>query len=203
MIVSAVAGIAAIGLVYRRLFEPARYVAALAIAAVLAGWALAQWPTILPGLDLRQAAAPHDTLVAVTVAVLGGAAIIFPSLVWLFRLSLRGGFDPAAETEQVPSGAPAAPSHGERPAIAGRLAVAALIVGVGLLVFADARPLHAVGVAAMIAFVVTGFLWLAPALLTLSTPQSSNARAERSASGSPGSCSGSAGWLLPSPPRAA
>lgn len=165
VIVSAVAGIAAIGLVYRRLFEPARYVAALAIAAVLAGWALAQWPTILPGLDLSQAAAPHDTLVAVTVAVLGGAAIIFPSLVWLFRLSLRGGFDPAAETEQVPSGAPAAPSHGERPAIAGRLAVAALIVGVGLLVFADARPLHAVGVAALIAFVVTGFLWLAPALL--------------------------------------
>jgi cytochrome d ubiquinol oxidase subunit II len=165
VLVSAVAGVAAIALVYRRMFEPARYVAALAIAAVLAGWALAQWPTILPGLDLRQAAASHDTLVAVTVAVLGGGAIIFPSLVWLFRLSLRGSFDPGAEIEQVPSGAPAVQTPTDRPAIAGRIAVATLIVGVGLLVFADARALHAVGVAALIAFIVTGFLWLAPALL--------------------------------------
>jgi cytochrome bd ubiquinol oxidase subunit II len=101
----------------------------------------------------------------VTVAVLGGAAIIFPSLVWLFRLSLRGSFDPGAETKQVPSGAPAVQAPTDRPAIAGRLAVAALIVGVGLLVFADARALHAVGVAALIAFIVAGFLWLAPALL--------------------------------------
>ncbi len=107
VLVSVVAGLAAIVLVYARLFEPARYVAALAIAAVLAGWALAQWPTILPGLDFRAAAAPHDMLVAVTVAVLGCGAIIFPSLVWLFRLSLRGGFDPISSTEQVPSGAPA------------------------------------------------------------------------------------------------
>ncbi len=165
VLVSAVAGVAAIALVYRRMFEPARYVAALAIAAVLAGWALAQWPTILPGLDLQQAAASHDTLVAVTVAVLGGGAIIFPSLVWLFRLSLRGSFDPGAETKQVPSGAPALQAPTDRPAIAGRLAVAALIVGVGLLVFADARALHAIGVAALIAFIVAGFLWLAPPLL--------------------------------------
>ena len=165
VLVSAVAGLAAIALVYRRMFEPARYVAALAIAAVLAGWALAQWPTILPGLDLQQAAASHDTLVAVTVAVLGGGAIVFPSLVWLFRLSLRGSFDPGADIKQVPSGAPAAQAPTDRPGIAGRLAVAALIVGVGLLVFADARALHAVGVAALIGFIVTGFLWLAPALL--------------------------------------
>ena len=55
--------------------------------AVVAGWALAQWPTILPGLDVRHAAAPHDTLVAVVVAVLGGGAIVFPSLALLFRLA--------------------------------------------------------------------------------------------------------------------
>ncbi len=105
-------------------------------------------------------------LVAVTVAVLGGAVILFPSLVWLFRLSLRGGFDPGASTEQVPSGAPAvkrAPLV-MRPA-AGRIAVATLIVGVGLLVFADARALHAVGAASLFAFVVAGFKWPAPALL--------------------------------------
>jgi hypothetical protein len=49
--------------------------------------------------------------------------------------------------------------------ISGRVAVAALVVGVGLLVFADAPALHAIGVAALIAFVIAGFLWLGPALL--------------------------------------
>jgi cytochrome bd ubiquinol oxidase subunit II len=165
VLVSGVAGVSAIALVYRGWFEPARYVAALAIAAVLAGWALAQWPRVLPGLDVRQAAASHDALVAVIVAVLGGGAIVFPSLAWLFRLSLRGSFDPGAETKQVPSGAPAQQVTPGRTAVAGRIAVATLIVGVGLLIFADARPLHAIGVASLIAFIVAGFLWLAPELL--------------------------------------
>jgi cytochrome d ubiquinol oxidase subunit II len=165
VLVSAVAGISALGLVHRRLFEPARYVAALAIAAILAGWALAQWPQILPGLDLRHAAASHDTLVAVVVAVLGGGAIVFPSLLWLFRLSLRGDFDPVTGSEQVPSGAPAVGGTAPPPLAATRLAIACLVVGGGLLVFADAPALHAVGVAALIVFVVAGFVGLAPALL--------------------------------------
>jgi cytochrome bd ubiquinol oxidase subunit II len=172
VLVSALAGITAIVLVYRRLFEPARYVAALAIAAVLAGWALAQWPRILPGLDLVQAAASHDMLVAVIVAVIGGGAIVFPSLIWLFRLSLRGSFDPVTATKQVSSGTPAPQSTIGHTAAAGRVCVAALIVGVGLLVFADARALHAVGVAALIVFVIAGFLWLAPALLPDALPPS-------------------------------
>jgi cytochrome d ubiquinol oxidase subunit II len=165
VLVSATAGIVAIGLVCRRLFEPARYVAALAIAAVLAGWALAQWPKILPGLDLRHAAASHDVLVAVIVAVLGGGAIVFPSLLWLFRLTLRGGFDPIDDGEPAPAPAPVAHTGSGRTDVSGRVAVSALVIGVGLLVFADAAALHAIGVAALIAFVIAGFLWLAPALL--------------------------------------
>jgi cytochrome bd ubiquinol oxidase subunit II len=170
VLVSAVAGVGALALVYRRRFEPARYAAALAIAAILAGWALAQWPRILPGLDLREAAASHDTLVAVIVAVLGGGAIVFPSLLWLFRLSLRGGFDPVEATEPHPAGH----EPSERPvlnAITGsvivpaRIAVATLIVGLGLLVGTDAPALHAVAVVALIVFVISGFLWLVPALL--------------------------------------
>ena len=34
---------------WRGRFEPARYAAALAVAAVVAGWALARYPTLLPG----------------------------------------------------------------------------------------------------------------------------------------------------------
>src|SRR5947209_11231536 len=69
LIVSLLAGTAALALVATRRFEPARYVAALAVAAVIAGWAFARYPVLLPGLTVSQAAAPHDTLVAVVVAV--------------------------------------------------------------------------------------------------------------------------------------
>jgi cytochrome bd ubiquinol oxidase subunit II len=160
VIISALAGLATLVLVYRRRFEPARYSAALAVAAVVAGWALAQWPTVLPGLDVRHAAAPHDTLVAVVVAVLGGGAIVFPSLGLLFRLTLAGRFDagaPAA-TPAVFGGRP-----GPRPALLVRAAVACLIVGFGLLTVADAGWAHAVGVTALFGFMVSGFLALVPA----------------------------------------
>jgi hypothetical protein len=91
--------------------------AAVAVAAVVAGWALGQWPTILPGLDVREAAAPHDTLVAVVVAVLGGGAIVFPSLALLFRLTLAGQLDAraarnrAARRGQATRGRPDCPAR--------------------------------------------------------------------------------------------
>ena len=159
VIVSALAGLATLALVYRRRFEAARYGASLAVAAVVAGWALAQWPTILPGLDVRQAAAPHDTLVAVVVAVLGGGAIVFPSLAVLFRLTLAGRFDEGSHPLTAPS------SHrrpGPRQAPLARTAVACVIVGFGLLTVANAGWAHAVGVIALFAFVVAGFLALVP-----------------------------------------
>ena len=46
-----------------RRYEPSRYTAALAVAAIIAGWALAQAPELLPGLTIDQAAASHDTLI--------------------------------------------------------------------------------------------------------------------------------------------
>ena len=75
---SLAAGIATLGLVWRRRYEPARYTAAIAVAATIAGWALAQQPLFLPGLTIEQAAAPHDTQVAVVIAVLAGAVLLFP-----------------------------------------------------------------------------------------------------------------------------
>jgi cytochrome d ubiquinol oxidase subunit II len=162
VIVSAIAGVTAICLVYTRRFEPARYVVALAIAAVLVGWALAQWPRILPGLNIRQAASSHDVLVAVIVAVIGGGAIVFPSLIWLFRLSLRGSFDDRSASEQPISVRTASDTH---TVLTGRIAVATLVIGTGLLVFADAKAAHVVAIVSLLVFVVTGFLALVPALL--------------------------------------
>jgi len=159
IVVSALAGLATLALVYRRRFEAARYSAALAVAAVVAGWALAQWPTVLPGLDIRQAAAPHDTLVAVVAAVLGGAAIVFPSLALLFRLTLTGRFDHGRSQQAAPR---TRVREEARPALLARLAVACLIVGFGLLTIANAAWAHALGVTALFAFVVAGFLALVP-----------------------------------------
>jgi cytochrome d ubiquinol oxidase subunit II len=49
-----------------------------------------------------------------------------------------------------------------RPALLVRLAVACLIVGVGLLTVANAAWAHALGVTALFAFMVAGFLALVP-----------------------------------------
>jgi hypothetical protein len=54
------AGVATLALVSRWRFGPARVTAALAVAAIVAGWALAQRPDILPGLTVEQAAAGHS-----------------------------------------------------------------------------------------------------------------------------------------------
>jgi cytochrome d ubiquinol oxidase subunit II len=154
VIVSAVAGLSTLALVYRRRFEPARYGAALAVASIIAGWALSRWPTILPGLTVDQAAAGHDTLVAVIVAVLVGAAILFPSLGYLFRLALTGRF---ASPEVASSEQPAQAGRPVRPRLLVRGAVASLIAGFGLLTVANAGWAHGVGIACLFAFVVLGF----------------------------------------------
>src|SRR3954447_11553952 len=90
LVISLVAGVATLALVWRRQYELSRYAAAVAVAAIIAGWALAQSPLFLPGLTIEAAAAPRTTLIAVTVAVLGGAVVLFPSLALLFRLVLTG-----------------------------------------------------------------------------------------------------------------
>jgi cytochrome bd ubiquinol oxidase subunit II len=174
VIVSAVAGAATIVLVWSSRFELARYSAALAVAAIVAGWAIAQNPVFLPGLTIRQAAAPHDTLVAVVVAVLAGGALLFPSLALLFRLVLGGRLrhgEPHPES--------AAPRRGvlvaARSGLLGRTAVACGVAGLGFLTVADAGWAHAVGVVALLACVVLGFLAAAPAAVSPPEPERAQA----------------------------
>jgi cytochrome d ubiquinol oxidase subunit II len=156
LVVSVLAGIATLVLVWRRRYEPARYTAALAVAATIAGWALAQQPVFLHGLTVRQAAAPHDTLVAVIVAVLAGAVILFPSLALLFRLALGGQLGPGGGRDLERSGAAA--SRGKtRLTLSGRLAAGFLIAGVGFLTVADASWAHAIGVASLFGFIGCGY----------------------------------------------
>ncbi|MCW2954641.1 MAG: Cytochrome bd-type quinol oxidase subunit 2-like protein [Conexibacter sp.] len=165
LIVSVLAGLATLVLVVVRRYELSRYTAALAVAAIVAGWALAQEPVLLPGLTVSQAAAPHDTLVAIVVAVVGGGLILFPSLALLFSLTLRGhigyiGGGPAS-AEQLPDGGPT--SGGVRGVVARsstgllvRAAGACLVGALGFLTAADAGWAHVIGVLSLVGFIVLG-----------------------------------------------
>jgi cytochrome d ubiquinol oxidase subunit II len=193
LIVSVLAGVAALQLVLLRRYEPGRYVAAVAVAAIVAGWAIAQEPYLLKNLTIRQAAAPHDTLVVVIVAVIAGVAILAPSLVLLFRLVLGGRFDPgvpaggsavgagaagagaagagAVAAGAGPAGAGAAgPASREivaasRSGLVARGAGAAFLVGFATLTLADAGWAHVIGVLAFFSFIGLGFVAVAPAAL--------------------------------------
>jgi cytochrome d ubiquinol oxidase subunit II len=155
LVISLVAGVATLALVWRRQYELSRYSAAAAVAALVAGWGLAQSPVFLPGLTIEAAAAPRATLIAVIVAVLGGAVILFPSLAFLFRLVLSGRLaEGGASVELRPRPRLVRAS---RQGLNARAAFACLIAGIGLLTVADAGWAHALGVVSLFGFVAVGF----------------------------------------------
>jgi cytochrome bd ubiquinol oxidase subunit II len=161
LVVSVISGVATLVLVGWRRYEPARYTAALAVAATIAGWAVAQNPVFLHGLTIRQAAAGHDTLVAVVVAILAGALLLFPALALLFRLTLGGELRPGERSSSEARG-------GSRRRLAGgrldaRLAVAFLVAGIGFLTIANASWAHAIGVACLFGFILSGYQAALPA----------------------------------------
>jgi cytochrome d ubiquinol oxidase subunit II len=168
LIVSALAGAVTLALVVARRYEPARYSAAAAVAAIVVGWALAQKPQLLPGLTIHQAAASHDALVAIVIAVSAGALLVFPSLALLFRLTLggqlRGGHEPPAAAAWPEDAA--APGRALLDAAAQglltRAALACLLVGFGFLTVLQPGWAHAIGIAALLGFVVLGFLAALP-----------------------------------------
>ena len=171
--VSAAAGLATMALCGRSRFGLARLSAALAVVAVVAGWAAAQAPRMLPGMTVTQAAAGRSTLLALTIAVAGGAVVLVPSLILLYTLFLRGrldapdtahapdaahGLDAAHSAAPPPTAAPAQaapPSPLPRASVA--VAIAGLIAGTALLVFTDPVWAHGLGVACLIACAVATF----------------------------------------------
>lgn len=89
LIVSAAVGLGLLSLAVlrARLDRLAPPVAAATVVAVLAGWASAQYPYLLPpDLEIEQAAAGDATLEGFLIALPLGALILVPSLFLLFRL---------------------------------------------------------------------------------------------------------------------
>jgi cytochrome bd ubiquinol oxidase subunit II len=157
LLVSVMAGITTLALVRSWHFEAARYSAGVAVATIIAGWALAQQPTFLPGLTIEQAAAGDATLIATLIGLVVGLAIVVPSLFVLFRLVLRGRFDPGPPAGNGPvlvTEASAGAARGLRGAT-----VACWIAGVALLLFGGDFA-NAVGAIALIAFCALGTVTL-------------------------------------------
>jgi cytochrome d ubiquinol oxidase subunit II len=84
---SGVAGAAALGATAHGRERVARIGAALAVASVVAGWGVAQWPyLIVPDLTAADAAAPKSSLGPIALGLAVGAALVAPSLLLLFRV---------------------------------------------------------------------------------------------------------------------
>jgi cytochrome bd ubiquinol oxidase subunit II len=156
--VSAAAGLMTLLLVWRNHFGPARASAALAVAAIVAGWALAQKPRFLPGLTIDQAAAGRSTLLAVIVAVAGGAIVLVPSLILLFHLFLRGRLDPAVTLDATVLTPPhIAQNQKGKTRLLAALAGTTVVIGAGVTVFADPGWARALGIICLFAGAISTF----------------------------------------------
>jgi len=91
MVVSAVGGISTMVLVWKGYYAYARYTAAIAVVAVLWGWAAGQYPYMLePTLTIEDAAGARATLTAMLAVLGAGSLLLVPALVYLFVLLQRG-----------------------------------------------------------------------------------------------------------------
>jgi cytochrome bd ubiquinol oxidase subunit II len=151
VLLSALAGLVTLALVRAGRYEPARFSAALAVAAIVAGWGIAQSPDLLPGLTIEDAAAGRSTLWALLISIAAGLVILVPSLALLYGLVLRGRFDLGAPAGQEPPQPQA--TRGARGLAAA--AVTLLVAGVALTLFADGVGL-AIGVLSLVGFIALG-----------------------------------------------
>src|SRR2546427_12334997 len=79
-LLTAAAALTALAALWRRRWRVARVAAATQVSLILWGWALAQYPYMLPpDLPVEAAAAPRVTLRLVLVALAPGAPVLFPS----------------------------------------------------------------------------------------------------------------------------
>jgi cytochrome d ubiquinol oxidase subunit II len=152
VLVSVAAGLATLALLASGRFQASRLSAALAVAAIVAGWALAQRPELLPGLTVQEAAAGRATIVALLVGLGFGAFLLIPSLGLLFGLFLRGKLDTLASPDGE---APDALPPRRRPTANRLLMVPAallFLLGSGVLLLAAATWARAVGAGTLLVF---------------------------------------------------
>jgi cytochrome bd ubiquinol oxidase subunit II len=90
VILSLLCGAAAIAVLLRGGRRPLRPLAGVAFIAVIWGWAVAQFPYLLPtSLRIDQAAAPDATLAVVLIVFAAAAVLVLPSLFLLYTLAQK------------------------------------------------------------------------------------------------------------------
>ena len=90
VVLSAICGAGSLYLLVRDAARGARLLAIGAVASIVVGWGVAQWPYILPeSLKVSQAAAPSGTLTALLVAAALAALIVLPGFIFLYTLDQK------------------------------------------------------------------------------------------------------------------
>jgi cytochrome bd ubiquinol oxidase subunit II len=80
-----------------RRFRLARYGVGLQVSLILWGWALAQYPFLIPPtFTISNSAAPNTTLRLVLIGLVLGGAVLLPSLWYLFQIFKTVPADPGA-----------------------------------------------------------------------------------------------------------
>jgi cytochrome d ubiquinol oxidase subunit II len=97
-----IAALTAIWALWTRRWRLARGAAVAQVSLILWGWAFAQYPFLIPPtLTIRDAAAPSVALKLLLWGLAGGAAILIPSLVYLFR-TFTAAREPKHSVERAP-----------------------------------------------------------------------------------------------------
>jgi cytochrome bd ubiquinol oxidase subunit II len=94
VLVSGACGLAALLLVRRLRPRLVQVLAVTAVAAIVIGWGVAQYPYLLgTHLSIDAAAAPTPTLVALAVVAAVALVVVVPSMALLFLLAQRGSLE--------------------------------------------------------------------------------------------------------------
>jgi cytochrome d ubiquinol oxidase subunit II len=92
-----VTAITVLAALWFRRFRLARIGAGLQVSLILWGWALAQYPMLIPpGLTIEGSAAPPSTLRTLLIVIPLGGIVVLPSLWYLFQIFKTVPADPGA-----------------------------------------------------------------------------------------------------------
>jgi cytochrome d ubiquinol oxidase subunit II len=99
-IASAVCGLGVLALLLRRERRGVRPLAVGAVAAVIWGWGVAQYPYLLPQtLTIKQSAGAPATLTAVLIVFGVAVVVVLPALAFLYALAQRSVLEEGEEAE--------------------------------------------------------------------------------------------------------
>ena len=139
--VSIAAGIAVLGMLWLRWYHPLilRATAAVAVATVVWGWGLAQYPYLFPtSLALPSGSAPNATLDAEFIVAGLAVALVVPGFALLYYLQQRGLLTEADSDDDlrlaghVGSAAPGPAAAAEPEPVGARIGVAAVFVALAV-----------------------------------------------------------------------